>query len=61
MPPVNGTLLVFPCTPDAWHGHESFEGERQVIQLNWVTGEDVVRREQRRHAVSAFFKNLNPF
>ncbi|MBL9010368.1 MAG: 2OG-Fe(II) oxygenase [Alphaproteobacteria bacterium] len=61
VPPVNGTLLVFPCVPNAWHGHESFEGERQVIQLNWVTGEDVVRREQRRHAVSAFFKSLNPF
>ncbi len=61
VPPVNGTLLVFPCLPHAWHGHESFEGERRVIQLNWVTGEDVVRREQRRHAVSAFFKNINPF
>ena len=58
VPPVDGTLLVFPCLPHAWHGHASFEGERRVIQLNWVTGEDVVRREQRRHAVSAFFKGL---
>ncbi len=61
VPPVNGALLVFPCLPHAWHGHGSFEGERRVVQLNWVTDESVVRREQRRHAVSAFFKSINPF
>lgn len=60
VPPVDGTLLLFPCLPHAWHGHKSFEGERRVIQLNWVTGADVVRREQRRHAFSAFMKRLNP-
>jgi hypothetical protein len=61
VPPTNGTLLMFPCLPHAWHGHHSFEGERKVIQLNWVTDGSVVRREQRRHGVSAFFKKLNPF
>lgn len=61
IPPTNGTLLIFPCLPHAWHGHHGFEGERRVIQLNWVTDESVVRREQRRHGVSAFFKKLNPF
>jgi hypothetical protein len=29
-----------------------------VIQLNWVTSMGVVRREQFRHRVSAFFKRL---
>jgi len=29
-----------------------------VIQLNWVTDMGVVRREQTRHKVSAFFKRL---
>jgi hypothetical protein len=29
-----------------------------VIQLNWVTDQGVVRREQFRHRVSAFFKRL---
>jgi SM-20-related protein len=58
VPPEQGTLLVFKNQPDAWHGHESCEGPRRVIQLNWVTNMGVVRREQLRHRVSAFFKNL---
>jgi hypothetical protein len=29
-----------------------------VIQLNWVTDMGVVKREQARHRVSAFFKRL---
>jgi hypothetical protein len=61
IPPTDGTLLIFPCVPHAWHGHHGFEGQRRVIQLNWVTDASVVRREQRRHGVSAFFKKLNPF
>jgi SM-20-related protein len=60
-PPVDGTVVVFPCVPNAWHGHEPFEGKRRVIQLNWVTDQGVVEREQKRHAVSAFFKKVNPF
>lgn len=58
VPPEQGTLLVFKNQPDAWHGHESCEGPRRVIQLNWVTNMGVVRREQLRHRISAFFKNL---
>ncbi|MBV8547847.1 MAG: 2OG-Fe(II) oxygenase [Alphaproteobacteria bacterium] len=56
VPPVQGTLLVFKNQPNAWHGHESFEGARRAIQLNWVTDQGVVWREQFRHRVSAFFK-----
>lgn len=58
VPPEQGTLLVFKNQPNAWHGHESFEGQRRVIQLNWVTDRGVVLREQFRHRVSAFFKSL---
>jgi hypothetical protein len=58
VPPDQGTLLVFENTPDAWHGFHAFEGPRRVIQLNWVTDMGVVRREQFRHRVSAFFKRL---
>lgn len=61
VPPIDGTVLVFPCVPEAWHGHEPFEGVRRVIQLNWVTDQGVVEREQKRHAVSAFFKSVSPF
>ena len=53
-----GTLLLFRNDPNAWHGFEPFAGPRRVIQLNWVTDESVVRREQARHRVSAFFKRL---
>jgi hypothetical protein len=58
VPPDEGTLLVFNNTSNAWHGFEPFSGPRRVIQLNWVTDESVVRREQARHRLSAFFKRL---
>jgi Rps23 Pro-64 3,4-dihydroxylase Tpa1-like proline 4-hydroxylase len=59
VPPDQGTLLVFRNDINAWHGFESFAGPRRVIQLNWVTDASVVRREQNRHRVSAFFKRLS--
>lgn len=58
VPPEEGTLLIFKNEPNAWHGFHSFAGPRRVIQLNWVTGTDVVKREQTRHRISAFFKRL---
>lgn len=58
VPPVQGTLLAFINKPNAWHGHEPFEGQRRSIQLNWVTDNGVVVRERLRHSISAFFKRL---
>jgi SM-20-related protein len=58
VPPDEGTLLIFRNDPNAWHGFHPFEGPRRVIQLNWVTDMGVVRREQFRHRVSAFFKRV---
>lgn len=58
VPPNQGTLLAFKNQANAWHGHESFEGTRRAIQLNWVTGRDVVIREQLRHRLSALTKRL---
>src|SRR6201992_3387013 len=58
VPPEEGTLLVFKNEPHAWHGFHPFEGPRRVIQMNWVTDVGVVKREQTRHRVSAFFKRL---
>ena len=58
VPPEEGTLLIFKNEPNAWHGFHPFEGPRRVIQLNWATDMGVVRREQFRHKVSAFFKRL---
>jgi SM-20-related protein len=61
VPPDEGTLVAFLVTPNSWHGHGQFVGPRRVIQLNWVTGEDVVRHEQARHRFSARLKRLLPF
>lgn len=61
VPPDEGTLVAFLVTPNSWHGHGQFVGPRRVIQLNWVTGEDVVRHEQSRHRFSARLKRLLPF
>jgi SM-20-related protein len=61
IPPAAGTLLAFRRSESSWHGHKTFEGERKVIQLNWVTSQDVVRNELRRHRLSAFLKSINPF
>jgi len=58
VPPEQGTLLIFKNESNAWHGFEPFSGPRRVIQLNWVTSAAVVRREQNRHRLSAFFKRL---
>ena len=58
VPPVNGTLLVFPNGPTTWHGHKQFVGTRYVIQLNYMTTDSTARSEMRRHKVSAFVKRL---
>jgi hypothetical protein len=58
VPPARGTLLAFLNVPNAWHGHKPFQGERRVIQLNWVRDHWVVWREKSRHSVSAFAKKL---
>jgi hypothetical protein len=61
VPPDAGTLLAFLVTPHSWHGHAPSFGPRRVIQLNWVTDESVVRREQARHRLSARVKRLLTF
>lgn len=58
VPPVNGTLLVFPNGASAWHGHRQFVGQRYSIQLNYMTTDQKARSELRRHRLSAFVKRL---
>jgi SM-20-related protein len=58
LPPIAGTLLAFKRSDNSWHGHKPFTGERRVIQLNWVTDAEVVRREQGRHRFSAMTKKI---
>ena len=58
VPPVSGTLLVFPNGPATWHGHKQFVGRRYAIQLNYMTTDSKARSEMRRHKVSALVKRL---
>lgn len=56
--PEAGRCLIFKVTPNCWHGHEPFEGERRTIQLNYVSSDRVRDRELSRHRLSAFLKRL---
>lgn len=56
--PEAGRCLIFRVTPNCWHGHEPFDGERRTIQLNYVSSEKVRDRELNRHRLSAFLKRF---
>ena len=58
VPPVNGTLLIFPNGPTTWHCHKRFTGQRYSVQLNYMTTDAKARSELRRHRLSAFMKRL---
>lgn len=61
VPPDNGTLLIFRRSENSWHGHEKFDGPRRVVQMNWVTGAEVVAREQGKHRATSRLKRLLSF
>ena len=56
--PSGGTLLIFKRSDNSWHGHHPFEGKRRAVQLNWVTEQSVVDREQGRHGLSSTIKRI---
>jgi SM-20-related protein len=58
VPPVAGTLLAFKRSDNSWHGHESFSGERRVIQFNWLTSAGNKQIAMLRHHTSASFKRV---
>ncbi|MGE4480483.1 2OG-Fe(II) oxygenase [Acidocella sp.] len=58
VPPVDGTLLIFPNGPTTWHGHKQFIGQRYVVQMNYMTTSAKAKAEMRRHHLSAFIKRL---
>ena len=58
VPPARGTLLMFRCTPNAFHGHKPYVGARRSIQLNWLTSAAVLKRETTRHGLSAWTKRI---
>ena len=58
VPPALGTLLVFPNSNHAWHGHKQFVGPRYAIQMNYMANDGSARSEIRRHRISAFLKRF---
>jgi SM-20-related protein len=58
VPPSGGMLLAFKRSDKSWHGHPPFEGQRRAIQLNWVTSDWVVKKDELRHKLSAKIKAL---
>jgi SM-20-related protein len=58
IPPKWGTMLAFLRSDRSWHGHLPAEGERRVVQLNWVTSREKADAELRRHRRSGWLKRL---
>ncbi len=58
VPPSDGTLVAFLRSDRSWHGHLPFEGERRVIQFNWVRDSGNQRLALFRHRLSASVKHL---
>jgi hypothetical protein len=49
VPPVLGNMIVFKVTPNCWHGHKPFEGERHSLQLNYLSGKTTIGKHQLAH------------
>jgi SM-20-related protein len=58
VPPSGGTLVAFLRSDRSWHGHLPFEGERRVIQFNWVNDSSNQRIAMLRHRLSASVKHV---
>ena len=56
--PGPGTLLAFKVTDNCWHGYPSFEGKRQSIQINFLTGQNAKSKHRFFHGLSAKLKKL---
>jgi SM-20-related protein len=61
VPPSGGALLIFKRSDRSFHGHESFEGVRRAIQLNWITDDEAAERRRRKRTVLSMLERLNPF
>jgi hypothetical protein len=45
--PLGGTLLAFRRSDHSYHGHKRFEGERLMLQMNWIRPNRLARYVQR--------------
>lgn len=56
--PGPGALLAFKVTDNGWHGYPSFEGQRQSIQINFLTSGAANSKHRFFHGLSAKLKKL---
>ncbi len=54
--PTLGSLVGFRRTDNSWHGHTTFDGQRRVLQLNYVRSARAPWINALRHRVSALSK-----
>ena len=59
--PVTGAMIAFKRTPNSWHGHLPFTGERRVVQMAYLRSQADLERKTRRGRWSHLLKKLNPF
>jgi len=56
--PGPGSLVAFKVTDNCWHGYPSFEGRRQAIQINFLSGDGARAKHRFFHGLSARLKSL---
>jgi hypothetical protein len=56
--PGPGTMMAFKVTDNGWHGYPSFEGQRQSIQINFLTSGAANSKHKFFHGLSAKLKKL---
>ncbi len=61
VPPHGGTFVAFKVSPNSWHGHKPFTGERRYVMVNWLRSDGARSRQLGRHKFSARVKRLIPF
>ena len=60
IPAHGGSFAAFRVTPQSWHGHKPYVGERRYLMFNWIRSDDALRHHEIRHSLSARFKKLIP-
>lgn len=53
-----GTLVAFKVTDNGWHGYVPYEGQRQSIQINFLTSDKADAKHRFIHGLSAKMKKL---
>ena len=53
-----GSLVAFKVTDNGWHGYIPYEGQRQSIQINFLTSEKANAKHKFFHGLSAIMKKI---